>query len=713
MGRMRNVTASSSPLAPIALVGAVSSCLAVLLIGVGCGADGGLGGVDPTCEKGVGLCSDGEVTNPSDTGADTGPDSVVADTTPELDDGAEDVSDSEPVDTADGGLDAPPDAPGDAELDGQEVEGECETGRSSLCYSSIGECKVGKRFCVEGAWGECVGGVGPTPERCDGLDNDCDGVDDNRDPACECQDGAIETCGRTDVGLCELGSRLCVDGAWGPCEGEVVATARLCDDADRDCDGQADWTQAPCLCRDGDSRSCGNEVGICRQGGQVCSNGAWGPCLGGVGPLTLNNSEGAVGLCNGADDNCNGQVDEGCGCTPPMTQPCGTDVGMCQSGTQSCLANGSWGGCVGSVGPGVRQCDLEDRDCDGQADWTQAPCQCQTGATRACGAAVGECRIGQETCVAGAWGTCVGGVTSQSERCNGLDDDCDGQTDENLSPPTAVACWDSSSGRLCGEPNAGIVAPLATVQLDGTQSSDPDGQALSFSWRIDQAPAGSTVTLTNPTSPRATLFAQLAGTYRVCLRVTDTSLCQSSESCTSIRVVPSSRVHIQLTWDTDRSDLDLHFMLSALANFFHWGPGANPNCSKANDCFFVCPVPEWGAAGANDNPRLDIDDVDGFGPENINWDGPFSGTYPIVVHMWCDRPAGPDNTYSGNPSGPALATVRLYVDGVVVRTWTKTLTRRDRWHVADLVWNQNANPSWSTTARDVVTKLATPLGCAD
>ena len=49
------------------------------------------------------------------------------------------------------------------------------------------------------------------------------------------------------------------------------------------------------------------------------------------------------------------------------------------------------------------------------------------------------------------------------------------------------------------------------------QSSDPDGQALSYAWRIGSAPAGSTIAITNPQSARPTLFAQLAGDYRICL----------------------------------------------------------------------------------------------------------------------------------------------------------------------------------------------------
>ena len=63
-------------------------------------------------------------------------------------------------------------------------------------------------------------------------------------------------------------------------------------------------------------------------------------------------------------------------CTPYSTesQSCGTDVGVCVSGTQSktCLSNyywGSWSSCGGTyVGPSTEVCDGLDNDCDGSTD---------------------------------------------------------------------------------------------------------------------------------------------------------------------------------------------------------------------------------------------------------------------------------------------------------------------------------------------------------
>jgi len=86
-------------------------------------------------------------------------------------------------------------------------------------------------------------------------------------------------------------------------------------------------------------------------------------------------------------------------------------------------------------GCGPETCNGEDDDCDGATD---------EGAdgealTRRCWGGeegteyVGACRAGTETCIGGDWtGECEDEVRPAAEACNGLDDDCDGETDEGL-----------------------------------------------------------------------------------------------------------------------------------------------------------------------------------------------------------------------------------------------------------------------------------------
>ncbi len=57
-------------------------------------------------------------------------------------------------------------------------------------------------------------------------------------------------------------------------------------------------------CESGDTRTCGQNIGICTPGIQTCVNSIWGPCVGAVLPMP-------VEICNNRqDDDCDGQTDE-------------------------------------------------------------------------------------------------------------------------------------------------------------------------------------------------------------------------------------------------------------------------------------------------------------------------------------------------------------------------------------------------------------------
>ncbi len=187
-----------------------------------------------------------------------------------------------------------------------------------------------------------------------------------------------------------------------------------CNNIDDDCDNVVDESESGGPLR----RSCSNQ---CGPGQEECEAGEWRYCSA---PQPTRE------LCDGEDNNCDGQTDEGCDCRHDERRPCGIDVGICEPGVQHCDA-GEWYDCQLPYDPDELEevCnDGLDNDCDGDTD---EDCTCTPGEIQPCGTDVGECTPGEMTCTDdNRWDPdCVGSVGPETDICDGLDNDCDGEVD--------------------------------------------------------------------------------------------------------------------------------------------------------------------------------------------------------------------------------------------------------------------------------------------
>jgi streptogramin lyase len=276
----------------------------------------------------------------------------------------------------------------------------------------------------------------PLPPQC--IDNDDDGYGEGCDLGLDCNDL------NADVN---------------------PAATEACGDAfDNNCDERVD---EGCVCVEGTVETCyeGDPdvrgLGACQDGFRTCLDAEWTIC---------DNRFPTTEVCDGVDNDCNGLVDDG------VSNACG--------------------GC--GLEP-VELCgDFLDNDCNGFIDDAEG-CTCGGRSNQPCYSGrietlgYGVCQGGVSSCVDDVFDACLGEVLPTGEVCDGLDNDCDGFTDEGLAnscgvcgAPEVVEVCDGEDNDCDGEVDEGLVNRCGTCDTDSLVEACGDGLDNDCNGLIDE-----------------------------------------------------------------------------------------------------------------------------------------------------------------------------------------------------------------------------------
>jgi hypothetical protein len=411
----------------------------------------------------------------------------------------------------------------DNDCDGEIDEEVRNTYYTDADGDGFGDPSLTSEACQPGA-GESVNGndcddtdAGIYPgalEVCDGLDNDCDGETDGGEVFAWHPDTDGDGFGDPDITVedCATLSGYTLDASdCNDSDGSVHPDAEeVCNEVDDDCDGTVDegTTNTYYVDLDGDGYG---DVGATADGCVVPEGYAETPgdCDDGNEDIHPDATE----VCNGVDDDCNGQVDgtdalggstfysdtDGDGYGDPSapvlacTQPSHTvtDSSDCDDGAADVhpgateICNGIDDDCDTqiddddpSLDTSTRSTFYTDADADGYGDSAVQACSLPVGASTA----DGDCDDGVATVYPGA-----------AELCNLVDDNCDGTVDDGVMGSDVACPAESCLAILTDQPSS--TDGTYTIDFDGTptatscdMTTDGGGWTLIFTDDFETTP---------------------------------------------------------------------------------------------------------------------------------------------------------------------------------------------------------------------------------
>ena len=421
---------------------------------------------------------------------------------------------------------------------------------STSCSTSnaAGSCS-GKRVCGSDGLSACDA---PTPatETCNGADDNCNGqtdegfADQDGDGIADCVDPDSDGDGIANAADCSPTNAAIHPGA-----------AEICNGLDDDCDGVTDVGDGLPGCSaffwDADSDSYGSSASVCRCGPSglytASVSGDCNDCNDAIHP-------GAAEICNGVDDNCDGSTDvSATDCIAWYVD--GDDDGYgAGDPVCACVAQGSHtvskaGDCNdgdGAVHPGAAEiCDGVDNDCDGVTDGPGAK-GCTNFHADVDGDGYGDPASSACLCAPGGVFTVINKTDCDDnnatvyfgakELCDGIDNNCDGLTDEAGAVGCTTYYLDGDGDGFGGGVGQCLCQPTASLHVTvGTDCDDTNAKiypgAPEFCGSVDHNCNG---IVNDPGAGGCTVFARDHDGDGYGLASDTTCLCQIAGEYTTV-----------------------------------------------------------------------------------------------------------------------------------------------------------------------------------
>ncbi|HAA56060.1 MAG TPA: hypothetical protein DCE42_14945, partial [Myxococcales bacterium] len=175
----------------------------------------------------------------------------------------------------------------------------------------------------------------------------------------------------------------------------------------------------------------------------------------------------AAEICDGKDNDCDGQVDNIVYTSDPIKKECfGSkpedakflDVGVCKRGTSTCT-DGAWSACAEHITPTTEVCDDKDNNCDGQTDENPKKLCDEARAKDSTIPVDSTCREGSCKCPEGTFANCGGTCRNTNEdpkHCGACDNACPAGANcvsgKCTCPTGQISCKDSTGKDACFDP---------------------------------------------------------------------------------------------------------------------------------------------------------------------------------------------------------------------------------------------------------------------